>query len=409
MEAVAAVGVVGEVDEFDVLESLTHLVDKCLVTFDGERYGLLETVRQYGRDKLLESGELEAMRERHRDFFLALAEEAEPQLTGTEQVKWINRLEMEHDNLRLAIGCALQQGKAEEAQRLVGALARFWGIRGHWTEGRDWLKRALEERKGVSMAVQAKALRWAGNLGTLQGDDERASELYEEGLAICRELGDVQGVAGALNNLGNLEVARGDYEKGRKLYEEALAIKRELGDQLRFAISLINLGNLVADQGDHEKGRAMLEEALAICRARGDGLHIVHALNSLGIAAAGRNIIHAARSYLLESLLLSGEQGNRLHMIISLSGLAWVLEKNGQANVAAQLQGACTRGLEEMGGVLGRVELRVFDTTKDALIHALGEEGYQAAFVKGKELSLEQARALALNENPGNSYRDAAR
>ena len=213
------------VKDWEVLDLLTALVDKSLVAAErwgnGTRYRLLETVRQYGGDRLRESGESEAVSGRVAAYFLALAEEAEPQMRGPEQEVWLSRLETEHDNLRASLSWVEGQGDGgEDGLRLAGALSRFWGIRGHSTEGRQWLRRALartkrgdveEEsaREGAGSASRAVALTGAGNLARNQGDYAEAQTLYEEALTLNGQLGDRQGIANTLNNLGNVAQGQG--------------------------------------------------------------------------------------------------------------------------------------------------------------------------------------------------------
>ncbi len=205
------------VEDWEVLDLLTALVDKSLVVAeplgDGTRYRLLETVRQYGGDRLGESGEAEAVRGRSASCFLALAEEAEPQLQGPEQGSWLVRLEAEHDNLRSSLAWEEQSAAGAEAGlRLAGSLWRFWFVRGHLSEGRQWLGRALARTKpgaagpdgasgGEATATRGKALNGAGNLAWSQSDYAGARALYEEGLTVRRQLRDQGGISYSLTRV----------------------------------------------------------------------------------------------------------------------------------------------------------------------------------------------------------------
>ena len=182
------------IEHRDVLDLLTSLADKSLVVPEQEdaqtRYRLLETVRQYARDRLEESGGSAAVRVRHRDYYLALAEEADPKLKGAEQAEWLQRLEEEHENLRAGLEWSLAEAGTGGGLRLCGALQRFWWTRGHLSEGRQWCTRVLckagaEERT----RERANVLNAAGVLAYYQGDYPAARALYEESLAIRRELG----------------------------------------------------------------------------------------------------------------------------------------------------------------------------------------------------------------------------
>src|SRR5829696_699880 len=163
LEASEAVGARGDVEEGEVLDVLSGLVDKSLVVArerqeSGVRYRMLEPIRQYAREKLEEGGEGEEARRRHATFFLALAEEAEPRLRGPEDVEWLERLETEHDNMRAALSWALERGEVELRLRLAGALGWFWEAHGHYSEGRRWLEEALAKDDRASVAARVKAL-----------------------------------------------------------------------------------------------------------------------------------------------------------------------------------------------------------------------------------------------------------
>src|SRR5579862_7397475 len=228
------------IEHRDGLDLLTSLADKSLVVPEQNgaqtRYRLLETVRQYARDRLEDSGRSAAVRARHRDYYLALAEEADPKLRSAEQAEWLRRLEQEHENLRAGLEWSLVEAQSTGGLRLCGALQRFWWTRGHFTEGRLWCTRVLG-KAGAEERTRERAyvLNAAGVLSHDQGDYLAAKALHEEGLAIRRELGDRRGTAASLGNLGNVALNQGDYPAARALYEESLAILRALGDRYNSA------------------------------------------------------------------------------------------------------------------------------------------------------------------------------
>src|SRR4029453_18939027 len=178
----------------DVLDLLTSLCDKSLVLAEhkGERsrYRLLETMRQYADEKLVESGDSRAVRRRHRDYFLMLAEKVEPNLLGAEQAGWLQRLEDEHENLRASLESSLEEAASGMGLRLCAALPRFWITRGHLSEGREWCARFLAGGEDERTEERAKALSAAGRLASYQSDYRAARALQEESLAIRRQLGD---------------------------------------------------------------------------------------------------------------------------------------------------------------------------------------------------------------------------
>ena len=349
--------------EEEVVDLLVSLADKSLAAVDpvdgGSRYRLLETVRQYARDRLQEGGSGETTRARHRDFFVALAEEAEPQLIGAEQTAWLRRLESEHENLRVALEWSSADADPAKGLRLCGALQRFWYTRGYFNEGRAWcalllarpgaqtptrerakalrgagwlareqcdyaaasalleeglaLGQALEDRRGV-----AHTLHGLGGIAREQGDFEKARERFAGSLDLYRDAGDRQGVAAALNSLGLLARELGDYPAARRLYEESLAIDRELGDRRSIAVSLNNLGGMACDQGDFATARALHEESLAIKRELGDRSGIASSLANLGDIAREQRDYATAERLIEESLTMRRELGDRRGIAISL-------------------------------------------------------------------------------------------
>jgi non-specific serine/threonine protein kinase len=207
------------IEGWEVLDLLTSLVQKSLAVYEEDeqgqgRYRLLEPMRQYARDRLLESGEVEMARERHVDFFLRLAEQAEPELHGPEQVAWLERLEREHDNLRAAMNWSGEHGQAETGLRIGGALECFWEVRGYWTEAREHLAELLAlPGAEARTAARARALQAAGHLIHDQGDGAAARALWEESLAIFQELENKPGIAYSLRGMGWAAFGREGYER----------------------------------------------------------------------------------------------------------------------------------------------------------------------------------------------------
>ena len=257
LEAAESVCAADGAEDWEVLDLLSGLVNKSLVVYDeeeGSRYRLLETVRQYASEILGASEAAANSRARHRDYFLSLAEEAEPLLNGPEQASWLSRLEREHDNLRAALswceaeawpeqGSESEGGGTDSAAawlRLCVALGRFWEVRGHYGEGRLWLKRVLQRTEGRPISVmRARALNWAGTLAWRQGGFGTARALFEESLSGFRQIGDKKGAANALNNLGNVVHHQGDYDAARAFFEESLSLHRQIEDRRGSGIALM--------------------------------------------------------------------------------------------------------------------------------------------------------------------------
>jgi predicted ATPase len=258
-----------------VLDALALLVDKSLLRQaegpDGEpRFTMLETIREYAAERFETSGDAECWRQRHAGYSLALAEQAAPELTGPRQAAWLERLERDHDNLRAALGRALERDQTELGLRLAGALGRFWEIRGHLREGQGWLERALSRWPEAPAAARAAALNAAGSLAYHACAYERAATLHQEALSLRRVLGDRRGVAVSLHDLGITALHLGDLDRSEALCAEGRAIWRELGDQRGVAISLNSSAILARNRGDHERARAYYEESLALFRGIGD-------------------------------------------------------------------------------------------------------------------------------------------
>jgi predicted ATPase/Tfp pilus assembly protein PilF/transcriptional regulator with XRE-family HTH domain len=386
LEAMAAVCGGGAELVGDLLQWLGALVDQSLVRAeedaDGEtRVVLLETIREYGLERLAGSGELEALRERHLDWCLALAEGAEPLLRGSEQGQWLERLDAEHDNLRAALAWARERGAGEQGLRLAGTLWRFWEIRGYLSEGRGWLESMLAAGTGGSAPATARArsLNGAGTLAFAQGEYGRAVALHEEALAIRRTLGDTHGIAASLNNLGNVAHVQGEYGRAAALHEESLALKRELGDTRGISASLNNLGNVAHQQGDYGRAAALYEESLALDRSLGDQRGIADSLNNLGGVAYAQGEHGRAVALYEESLALDRELGDQQGIANSLHTLGDVAHQQGDYGRAAALYEESLALFRELGdrwGIaesligLGRVAFRQGDHGRAAALLA---------------------------------------
>jgi tetratricopeptide (TPR) repeat protein len=347
-----------------------------------------ETVRQYTADRLEEGGENDTIQDRHLDSFLALAEEAETELNGPQQAAWLERLEAEHDNLRSALDWSLRArdvgtlgqydihtstwrdlektveigtaGRAEYAAanvrhlaiRLAGSLARFWCVRGHLSEGRERISRALVGQDATS-AARAKALSGAANLASNQGDYEGARVLHEESLAISREISDLRGVAVSLANLAHITYNQGDHSATRSLHEESLAISRELGDRLLVANSLSSLGNVASDIGSYSTARSLQEESLAIRRELGDRGGIAWSLYNLGSVNFHQDDYGAAWTLFGESLTISRELGDRFGIANALLGLGIVALNQGNYALARPFSEESLAIKRELGDLRG--------------------------------------------------------
>lgn len=235
LEAAEAVCAGEGLEDYEVIDFLQQLVNKSLVMVEVQveenRYRLLETIREYAMNQLQGAGELELAYNRYLNFFLSLAQQAEANLDGPEQIIWFDRLERDCDNFRAALRWALTKGNVSFALDLSSTLSNFWLIKNYYTEGRKWLEEALANSDDQPLALQAKALHWAGILAHIQSDSSEARILHQKALMIGRELGDKTKIGMSLNALGLLEMAGGNYERARSFLEEAVEIERELKDR----------------------------------------------------------------------------------------------------------------------------------------------------------------------------------
>jgi tetratricopeptide (TPR) repeat protein len=324
-----------------VLDLLAALVNKSLVLLEdtaaAPRYRLLETVRQYARERLDEAGETAQAGNQHLAWCLALGEQAEPALLGPEQNVWLARLEAEHDNLRAALRWAGERGLGDVALHLASALWRFWSIRGYMSEGRQLLEQALANKEDAAPLARARALNAAGNLARSQGDYYQAATLHSQALALRRELGDKQGIASSLSNLGVVTCMQGDQARGTALFSESLALQRELGDKPGMANSLTNLGNVVYRQGDYARAAALHQESLLLWRELGNKKGIANSLINLGMVVY-RQGDHAREAALQqESLALQRELGDKPGIANSLNNLGMEAQMRGDAMRAGAL------------------------------------------------------------------------
>jgi tetratricopeptide (TPR) repeat protein len=406
----------------EVLDGIASLVDKSLLQRieqtgsegqEDQRLLMLETIREYGLEVLTASGEEPAARQSHADYFLRLAEEAEPALKGPLLVDWLERLEREHDNLRAAMRWALANGKGEIALRLGIALERFWVVRGQRNEGLTFLEKALAESAEVAAPVRAKALLTAARIAFNQSNYDQGERLAQEGLALFRELGDKRGIALSLNRLGVAAWRRGDFKSARVLLEEDLALFREMGDRDRVAWSLFMHGLLDSKQGEYADASYRFEESLELFRELGNKRGIAASLTQLAgtlfVSLGNQEMVYPL---LKEGLSLDREVGDKEGMAVASLLLGWVALKQGdKATARSRIEESLTlyremehrEGMAEALCMLGKVEAARGDY---AFARSLYEESLAIAREIGdRELlatGLEGlASAVAAQDEPG--------
>ncbi len=401
LEAAEAVSAGGSVEAVNILDLLTSLVDKSLVlaeTKDGEaRYRVLETVREYGRDRLLESSEATDFRKRHRDWYLGLAERAEARFHGPEGIMWLNRLEVEHDNLRAALGwSSTEEEDAETRLRLAAALWEFWDYHTHWGEGRKWLETAIAGSRDTKSTARVKALWGGGTLVWRQGDFGRAMALYEESLALARDLGDQRGIAMALMGRGLVHKRHGDFDAATALFEESLEVSRNLEDKWPTAFTLANMGAVAREKGDYAKAVPLCEESLAIFRTLDANRWIAYALRLTGHAVRLQGDVERTTGLYRESLALFGESGDKWIATECIEGLALIASAQGHFERAARLFGVAEAARETFGITMPRSEAGDQEHFWAAIRERPEGTAFAAAWAEGRAMTLEQAIEYAL-------------
>jgi predicted ATPase/DNA-binding CsgD family transcriptional regulator len=317
----------------NVLDAVISLLDKHLLQQreqeDGEpRLFMLETIREYGLERLQVSGEMAAIRWAHASYYLTLAEEVEPRLFGEEQIAEFDRLEREHENLRAALQWFMEREEQESALHMSGALVRFWSVRGYVSEGRKWLEGALAAGEHVKAPIRAKALNGAGWLAFMRSDYERAEESCGAALELYRELGDARGAALSLHRLGQVALRRDSSVRARALLEESLALYRQVGDKGGLAYSLMILAGMLDNRHEADLMRSLLEESLALFKETHNKEGMAWSFWLLGSAILSRGAAAPARLLLEEGLALFKELNLR-------EGIAQTLGLLGQASLQA--------------------------------------------------------------------------
>jgi predicted ATPase len=372
------------------IETLASLVDKSLVRRTGERFSMLETIHEFANERLGETGEALEYRRRHVAYFVDLGEAAAPHLNGKEQQEWLERLDVELDNVRSAMTYASQTTDGDMLGRFVFAFIRFWTIRGQVREGRAWCHVALERTAGTGR-FRRQALASAAWLAHLQGDAEEAGRLATEGLAAAEREGAPEDQIRFLRRLGDAAQERGRYEESVGYYTRSIALARDLHDKESLAASLSNLADLEQTKGAVERARLLYEEALALFREVGQPEGVLINLQMLGLVslAAGRTA-DAAR-YLAESLARARELRDARGVEDALEHLGGVAAQRGRARAGGWLLGAAQRLREESGNALHRMELAAHERTIEALRVALGAEGLAATIAEGRSLTTDAA------------------
>jgi predicted ATPase/TolB-like protein len=401
-------------NELHVLDGLASLVGKSLLrqteTAENKpRFEMLETIRAYGQMLLKEAGENEAVRQRHSEYFLDLVERVEPQLVGSEEARWFDRLELEHGNVQAIINWALEQGKVEIAVRFGSALWWFWWVRGHFAEMRHRQEQALRRIAALPRALQAELLVGSGAMMSMDGDQEKAVELFEQAVALERDRKDKSGVPRALRSHG-LGLSRlGEYARATALFKEALALDREIGNPRGECAALRALGKVEAYQGNYDRARDLVEEALELDRQGEDFHSTALSLSVLGDVAQYTGELDRSVQLYDEAIALYHELGSRPGVAYTMYELANVARKHGdldkarrsyEKSLALLVELDNRRRIATVSALRPPVERGDFERQVELTRTTLGDEAYARAFQRGRALRTDEGIAFARQPSP---------
>jgi hypothetical protein len=393
------------VEQFDVIDLLSQLVDKSLVYVEkkpdsGARYYILESIWEYANEKLLEAGESEMFRIRHLDYFLNRAELAAPKLRGPEQRETLAMVAEEEFNIRYALDAAAElPGQVSKGLRLLAAIQRFVEVRGLFKEAREVFAKLLEHRDAAPRdATRAEALAAAGRLAWVADDLSNCALYQQEALAIFRELGDKRGEAQALADLAFLAFDESDLSRARKLAEDATSMAASV-DDVRLTAHVQHVRSaLAAADGDFAQAYALDTESLAHYRALGDTWQAIIGAWGVGINAAVLGHFDVAHAHLTECLQVGLELGNRWGASYPLQAFAALAVAERKYDRAARLFGAADAQRIQSGLVLQAADHPAMRAILADAPEFAGSE-VEGARREGRLMSLEEATALATSSN----------
>jgi len=436
-----------DVPAAEVLGHLGALVDKSLVQFGDTgsgpgRYRLLETVRRYAAGRLEAQGPAAggSAWAAHRDYYVALAEAAAPQLVGPDQAAWLDRLDAELGNLRAAIASSLTQADPEPRLRLTASLRVFWMVRGHAAEGADALRALLDTSAAQGATLtRARALATTADLldttdgyaiagdycqealsiARAAGDDYLIADLlYEQawvllrqgqyaaalplldsGLELARRLGEPHLTARLLSPRSYATYAEGDHAGAARDAAEALRLFRQAGDRILVGTMLANLGYMELSADDLDAARSHLGEALDIFRTFNDRSDAVYATFNLGLAEYLGDSPGAAEAWFTESLDLARRVGMKRQIAYALIGLALTSDGRSAPGRSARLHGAADQALADLGETIEPLEGRLADLDRQRLRAAMGTEAFDAEYAVGRALGPAQVLAALGGED----------
>ncbi|HSJ87306.1 MAG TPA: BTAD domain-containing putative transcriptional regulator [Anaerolineales bacterium] len=384
----------------EILDLLSQLVNKSLISVETElvetRYRRLETIRQFARLRFLESAESATLQNRHLTYFVAKTEQIEPYLLGEEQSRWMDYLDTEFDNIRLALEWSISTRRSEDGFRLFGSLGWYWFIRDHHHEGARWFRRLAPIKDDVSKGTLAKAFRSASFANYINGDLDTAIDLHVNSLVYYRELDDTKEISTTLQFLGVLENERGNLALARSYLEESLQLSRQVNNKLAMPRVLMHLGFFLEEEGKISEAWQHFEESLKICREMKEGHLLMVVLTTMAHRMLRQKKIASARRFYKEALETCIQLKNKRTTAEMFLNFAEVLSLEGRYSQSAQLHGFAESLFLE-SETLTDEYLSIIHNTAHLLQQVLGEKIYQNQFMAGKNLNLEQATEIAVH------------
>ena len=388
-----------------VTDLLGSLVEQSLVAADtdaggGVRYRMLEPVRQYAQGKMEESGEVERIRGRHAEHYLALAERARPELQGPRQVEWLDALSREHDNVRTTITWLLERGEADRVARIGWGIYDFWIRRGYTGEGLRWMEQVLVEGNVLPALARSRALWVISALSFVRGELDRAVAVAAESSAAARAAGDPETLAYALEMQGVAAVSRGDLYTAKAALPEAQRLFRERGDPHGVSSGLYGLANLALARGDDDEAMRLIAEGEAVSRETGNWNMLATCLDMQAISTRLDGDDVRTAELLRESVGIAGMLRDNFNAVYCATGLAGVAARQGRAERAARLFGAADALSEKTGAQVSWSLWRSLNELDLASTRAmLDSDAFAEAWARGRAMSLEEAVAEALVED----------
>ena len=398
----------------DTLTLAETLVDASLIharpETDGEhRLDLLQTIRDYAAEALADDGDEALVRDRHGDYFLSLAEQAEPHLNEPDQALWIARIEQEQDNFREALAFAANTGETSRELRIAGSLGFFWSVRGrHLAEGRRHLDGALARAGSSAEEPRAKALRQNAWIAIRQGQLDDARSLAEEATEIYRSLGDASGTHNTLDALAVVLIETGEVAKARPVLEESLALARTLGNKNYVAATLNNLASLALAERQYERAQELANESLEHFSEQRISYGSAIALYNIGAAQAQQGAFVQAFPNLQESLRLSVELGDDEGIIFGLEALALLTAEAGEAALASELLGCAEARGQEIGLKRAQFEQLMYDSAVVAVRERVPDEDVTRSWAAGRSMTIEDAVASIVSREPSSHAQPVA-